>query len=301
MPEERSRKIRHTLIGVLVLNWLVAAAKIIFGYYTNSNSMAADGFHSFSDGGSNIVGLVGIWVAAQPVDREHPYGHKKYETFYSLGIAILLFIVCFNIFHDGIARLKMPVIPQVNIYSFIVMFVTTAVNFFVMAYEYRTGKRLNSDILVSDSLHTRADILTSFSVILALLAVKIGFPVMDAAGSLLIGGFIAYSAFGILRQSSKVLCDTAVIDTREIERVVKGIAGVEACHKIRTRGRCDDIFIDLHVLVRNDMHMDRAHELSYRIENAIKKQFSGVSDVVVHLEPLDRRRRGQERLNGNGS
>ena len=300
MPVERNKKIRHMLIGILVLNWLVAAAKIIFGYHTNSNSMVADGFHSFSDGSSNIVGLVGIWVAAQPIDREHPYGHKKYETFYSLGIAILLFIVCFNIFHDGIARLKMPVAPQVNIYSFIVMFVTLAVNFFVMTYEYKAGKRLNSDILVSDSLHTRADILTSFSVLLALLAVKIGFPAVDAAGSLLIAGFIAYSAFGILRQSSKVLCDTAVIDPREIERVVKRIEGVETCHKIRTRGRCDDIFIDLHVLVRKDMHMDRAHKLSYQIEDAIKKQFSGVSDVVVHLEPLGSAG-GKERLNLNGS
>lgn len=283
---DRTKKIRTTLIYVLILNWIVAAAKIIFGFWIKSNSMIADGFHSFSDGGSNIVGLVGIWFAAQPVDKDHPYGHKKYETFYSLAIAILLFIVCVNIINTGIERLRNPVTPDVNIYSFIIMLVTIAINIIVMRYEYGVGKRLNSDILVSDSMHTRADILTSFSVIIALVAVKIGYPFIDAVGSLIIAIFIGYVAFNIFRKGSKVLCDTAVIDTFEIEKIVKDIEGVKACHKIRTRGRRDDIFIDLHVLVKSDMHMDRAHDLSYRIEEAIKKRFPGVSDVTVHLEPI---------------
>lgn len=283
---DRTKAIRQTLIYVLILNWLVAAAKIIFGFWIKSNSMTADGFHSFSDGSSNIVGLIGIWIAQQPIDKEHPYGHKKYETFYSLTIAILLFIVALGVIHAGIERFKNPVIPDVNIYSFMVMLITIIINFIVMVYEYGVGKKLNSDILVSDSMHTRADIFTSFSVIIALVAVKMGFPLIDAVGSLLIAGFIGYAAFNILRQGSRVLCDTAVIDTLEIERIVKDIEGVKTCHKIRTRGRIDDIFIDLHVLVKDDMHMDRAHNLSSQIEDAIKKRFPGVTDVVVHLEPI---------------
>lgn len=283
---ERTVKIRHTLVYVLILNWLVAAAKVIFGFWIKSTSMTADGFHSFSDGSSNIVGLVGMWFATQPIDKDHPYGHKKYETFYSQVIAILLFLICLSVIHAGIERFRNPAIPNVNIYSFIVMLVTMAINIFVMIYEYGVGRKLNSDILVSDSMHTRADIFTSFSVIIALISVKIGFHLIDAAGSLVIAGFIGYAAIGILRQSSRILCDTAVIDTIEIERIVKNIEGVKACHKIRTRGRCDDIFIDLHVLVRKDMHMDNAHELSCLIEETIKKRFSGVTDVVVHLEPI---------------
>jgi cation diffusion facilitator family transporter len=265
----------------------VALAKIVFGYWTKSSSMAADGFHSFSDGSSNIVGLVGIWVATQPLDKEHPYGHKKYETFYSQMIAILLFLVCISVVHTGIERFKNPIIPHVNIYSFVVMLATMAVNIFVMIYEYGIGKKLNSDILVSDSMHTRADILTSISVIIALLAAKIGYPLFDSLGSIIIAGFIGFVAFDILRKSSRVLCDTAVIDTREIEKLVRSVEGVRACHKIRTRGRSDDIFIDLHVLVKSDMHMDKAHALSYRIEEVIKKHFTGVTDVTVHLEPLN--------------
>lgn len=282
----RNAKIKQTLFMVLVLNWAVALAKIIFGFWIKSASMAADGFHSFSDGCSNIIGLAGIRSAAQPVDKQHPYGHKKYETFYSLIIAILLFIVCFNTIHVGLERIKKPLSLSVNTPGFVVMLITIAVNIMVVSYEYRLGRRLYSDILVSDAGHTRADILTSFSVIIALFAAKIGYPIVDAVTSLIIAGFIGYTGFDILRRGSGVLCDAAVIDPLEIERLVKNIEGVKTCHKIRTRGRRDDIFIDLHVLVKDDMHMDRAHDLSCRIEEAIKKHFPGASDVVVHLEPI---------------
>ncbi len=289
--QDRTIKVRNTLIFVLALNWLVAIAKLIFGYIIESNSMVADGFHSFSDGSSNIIGLVGIWVASKPKDDRHLYGHKKYETFTTVGIAMLLILVCFNILRNSIVRFYNPVVPGVNIYSFMVMFITLSINIMVANYEYRRGKAINSDILISDSMHTGADIFTSLSVIIALIAVKLGYPIIDTISSVIIALFIAYVAFKILRESSKVLCDTAVIDRKKIERVVRNISNVMECHQIRTRGRKDDIHIDLHVLVREDMHIDRAHDVSHKIEEQIKKEFSGVTDVVVHLEPVKRSKR----------
>jgi len=282
---DRSNEIRKVLVGVLILNWLVAIAKLAVGYWIKSSSMVADGFHSFSDGSSNIIGLVGIGLASKPVDKDHPYGHKKYETFTSIGIAILLFLVCFNVFHNSLERLRNPIAPTINIYSFIVMITTIAINIGVMRYEFRKGRQIKSDILVSDSMHTRADILTSLSVIAALIAAKLGYPIIDVIVSIIIVFVIGYAAFGILREASTVLCDSAVIDIKKIESFVKSIDGVIECHKVRTRGRADDIHIDLHVLVRHTMHIDKAHDLSYKIEDAIKKEFPGVTDIVVHLEP----------------
>jgi cation diffusion facilitator family transporter len=159
-----------------------------------------------------------------------------------------------------------------------------------MNYEFRRGKKINSDILVSDSMHTRADILTSLSVIFALIAARLGYPIIDTLTSVIISLFIAYAAFGILRDASRILCDSAAIDNRNIESVVKSVEGVIECHKIRTRGRVDDIHIDLHVLVKPDMHIDKAHDLSYKIEDTIKKEFIGVTDIVVHLEPAPRKK-----------
>lgn len=286
----RTREIKRTLVNVLVLNWLVALAKIILGAAINSSSMLADGFHSFSDGASNIVGLVGIGFASKPVDKEHLYGHKKYETIASLAIAMLLILLCLNILRSSILRFYNPITPSVNRLSFVVMFVTMVINFSVAIYEYRKGKQVKSDILVSDSMHTAADIFTSLSVIIALIAVKLGYPIVDTISSVIIVLFIAYAAFRILHDCCRVLSDQVVLDTRKIAKVVKNIEGVITCHKIRSRGRKDDIHIDLHVLVNKDMHIDKAHDLSNKIERELKVAFPGVTDIVVHLEPDTRKK-----------
>ena len=285
--KERYRKIRWVLIYVLLLNWGVAAAKLFYGWLTRSASMTADGFHSFSDGASNIIGLIGIWIASRPIDETHPYGHKKYETLTSIGISILLFLVCFNVVREGILRFLHPVVPQVNVSSFLVMGITLAINITVMIYEKKRGVVLKSDILISDALHTRADILTSSSVIVTLIAIKFGYPILDPIASLVISVFIALAAVDILKESSRVLSDGVAIPIEEIKKVVLSIRGVKECHQIRSRGRGDDIHIDLHVLVDPEMHMHRAHHLSDAIENKIKRDIHGVTDVMVHMEPLE--------------
>src|SRR5512134_1857996 len=94
---DRSRAIRNVLIATLVANASVAAAKVGYGYFTNSIAMVSDGFHSLFDGTSNIIGLIGIWIASHPPDERHPYGHKKYETLFTIAIASMIFFTCYQI------------------------------------------------------------------------------------------------------------------------------------------------------------------------------------------------------------
>lgn len=289
-----SKEVKKTLWRVLFLNWFVAFVKLALGYCIKSTSLIADGYHSLADGASNIIGLLGIRIASQPKDKDHPYGHKKYETFTSIFIAFLLFFVCFHILHDSLERLRTSEAPHVTVFSFIVLGVTMFVNIIVMVYEYRKGKQLKSDFLVADSMHTRADMMTSLSVILAFIGVILGYPFFDAVVALAITCFIGFSAINILKTTSKVLCDTAVIDSRQIEAVVLEVAGVKKCHKIRTRGRGDDVYIDLHVLMDDRMLLVDAHDISLQIEKLIKKSFSGVTDVIVHIEPLSSEGRYEE-------
>ncbi len=287
--KEHYNRIRQILVLVLLLNWLVALAKILYGLFTRCQSMTADGFHSLSDGASNIIGIIGIHFACQPKDKDHPYGHKKYETFFSLGISMLLFLLAFNLAKAGIGRLYNTVNPKIDIANFIIMIITMAVNLAVMRYEHKKGEQLNSDILISDSLHTKADIFTSLSVIITLIVIRMGYSRLDPIATIIISLFIAHAGFDIARHSSAVLCDTAVIlDEKRIADIVLGIKGVKACHKIRSRGRPDDIYLDLHVQVHADMHVDNAHRISYAIEAAIKKEIPGVTDVVVHMEPKEK-------------
>lgn len=279
-------KIRNILLSILALNWAVAAAKIIYGLATHCTSMTADGFHSLADGASNIIGLTGIMFCAQPVDKDHPYGHKKYETLFALGIAAFLWLIAFNLAKEGISRLFHPVTPSVDSVSFFVMIATIAVNIFVIRYETKEGKKLGSDILLADSMHTRADLLTSASVIVSLVAISLGFPIVDPIVTLFISGFIAYGGFEIAKTESAILCDTTAIqDTKIIENIVLKVDGVRGCHKIRSRGRLDDIHIDLHIQLDPSTRLDRSHDISYKIENAIKKEIPSVSDILIHIEP----------------
>jgi len=279
------KQARRVLIYTLILNWLVASAKLFYGIITRSASMTADGFHSFADGTNNIIGLVGFYIAGRPIDKTHPYGHEKYETLTALGIGGLLLFVAFDIIKNAIQRISNPVIPEVNIGSFIVMAVTVGINIFVMLYENREGKRLKSDFLVVDSYHTRSDILVSFSVIVTLIAVKIGMPIIDAIMALLIAVFIGFSAFEILWHTSRVLSDAAVVPAEIIKNIIMGFDDVENCHNIRTRGRQDNICVDLHIWVKPNMHIDRSHELAHSIEEKLKKEISGVREVITHIEP----------------
>lgn len=281
--------IKKILIKILILNWLIALAKILYGSISSCASIVADGFHSLSDGASNIIGLIGINLASQPKDKNHPYGHKKYETFFTLGIAVLLFILSFNLFKEGLLRLYKPIIPQIDYRSFLIMLITMSINILVFFYEHKKGKILKSDILISDALHTKADILISTSVIITLIGIKLGYIILDPIATLIIALFIAHAGYKITKNSSDILCDTvAVVDIKKITDIVLNVKGVRTCHKIRTRGRPDDIHLDLHVQVNPNMHMDEAHRISYTIEEKIKKHIPAITDVVVHMEPKEK-------------
>jgi cation diffusion facilitator family transporter len=268
------------------LNWSVSAAKIIIGYWINSLSMIADGFHSLLDGASNIIGLVGLTMASKERDEDHPYGHKKYETFSAIGISLLLFITCFEVVELAVRRLIHPQPIEVTPAAFVVMLATMAVNFFVTRYEHRKGKELSSDVLIADAAQTRSDILVSFSVIGTLILVKLGYPQFDVFVAIGIAFVIGQAGFMILRRSSMVLVDRMVLDKSQIEQICTSIEGIDKCHRIRTRGRPDDINIDLHIVVNQEMRVEEAHAIAHQLEKKLKQQIPGVTDVQIHVEPF---------------
>ncbi len=287
MASNKYVQIRNILLWVLVLNWGVALAKIVYGKATHSLSMFADGFHSLSDGSSNIIGLIGIAAAARPRDTGHPYGHRKYETLASMAIAIALFYIAFKLITVSVHRLvhQEPVSPEANLVSFIVMGITLAVNIGVMRYELKRGKELHSDFLIADAMHTGSDIFSSISVIISLVCIRLGFPIVDTVAGFVIALLICYIGADILKHSSRVLTDYAVIEVQHICDALSDMKEIVGCHRIRTRGRSDDIHVDLHVTVDKDMSVGKAHELSTAIEKRIRERFPGVTDVIVHIEP----------------
>ncbi|PBE19278.1 cation diffusion facilitator family transporter [Clostridioides difficile] len=281
------KKVKQVLWIILFANFAVALLKIIIGNQIKSYSMTADGFHSLSDGASNIVGLIGIFFASKPKDKNHPYGHKKFEIITSLLISGMLFVIAIKIILSAVLRIANPVVPAITIESLIALIITLFINIFVCMYEYRIGTKLNSYVLISDSLHTRSDIFVSLGVLVTLVGVKLGFPVIiESIVPIIISAFIIYSAYGIFRPSIGILVDRVAVDEDYIKEIVFEFNEVRDVHNIRSRGSKSSIYIDMHVMVDPFISVEQSHDLTHKIEKQIQEEINENAQVIVHIEPF---------------
>jgi cation diffusion facilitator family transporter len=282
---DRYTEVTRVLNRVLVLNLLVAVAKMALGHYTGAVSILSDGFHSLTDSASNVVALIGVSIARRPPDADHPYGHRKYETMASLGILVFLIIVLVEVLSAAADRFVNGGTPRVFPEGIGLMTATLIVNLFVVSYEMRAGRRLNSEVLRADAKHTRSDVLTTGAVLGALLGVWWGYPLLDPMAALLVAGFIGHACWSIAQEASRVLADQIVLPEGEVRDVVQSVAGVIGCEKIRTRGSADYAFLDLHLWLDGDMPLKTAHSASHVVKDRLMTKFPQLADVVIHLEP----------------
>ena len=287
LSPSRYSAVAHVLLRVLVLNLIVAAAKILFGYASGAISILSDGFHSLTDAASNVVGLVGVRAAGQPPDEDHPYGHRKYETVAAAAVNVFLLLVVIEVLRNALNQLsgRSTSPPSITAASFIVMLLTVAVNLLVIAYESREAKRLASEVLFADAMQTRGDVWTSLTVVAALVGVRLGVPMLDPLAALVVAGFIGYAGFQIARATTRILSDQIVIAESDIERVVMSVPGVLGCHHIRTRGSADHVFLDLHVWLPAEMPLIHAHDLSHVVKDRLMARYPQIADAIIHIEP----------------
>ncbi|MBI3601210.1 MAG: cation transporter [Nitrospinae bacterium] len=286
-----AKEVRKVLWITLMLNLLGAGVKIIYGYNTGTNSMQADGFHSFFDGTSNVIGLIGIWLAVKPPDMRHHYGHKKFETMATIGITTLLFLSSVEILESAVRSFLNPSPPEVTDTGFFIVIATMGLNIFTAMYEYRSGRALKSDFLIADAKHTASDLLASFMVFISMVSAKNGYPVVDPVAAILIAILIGRIGYNIIKGASEVLVDASPLiyeDLTKIKDIAATVRGVRECHNIRVRGRNDAIHIDCHLLVSPEMNIQNAHEVADKVEEKIKAEIPGVVDIVVHLEPFEK-------------
>ena len=283
--KNRDQRVITVLMRVLVLNLLVALLKLVFGYFAGAVSMLADGLHSLLDGGSNVLGLVGISIARKGPDEDHPYGHRKFEALAALGISMFLFLTAYEVLHEVVGRIggKHEIEPRPE--TFAVMIVTIIINLFVTRFERREGKALRSTILLADARHTQSDVFVSLGVLASLIGALLHVPVMDIVVALGIVGFIGYSGFQILAGAFSVLSDSQVVEPELVVREAMRVEGVHHAHRVRSRGLQDDIHVDLHIHVDPEMTTAVAHHLAHLVSGRIQDAVPGVMDVVVHVEP----------------
>jgi cation diffusion facilitator family transporter len=284
----RYRAVSAVLVQVLFLNLAVAAAKLALGLLTGAVSIVSDGFHSLTDGLSNVAALVGVWVARRPPDDDHPYGHRKYETIAAAAIAGFLMVVMIEVAEAAWSRLTDGVTPRVTPMAFAVMIGTIGVNLLVTRYERRAGERLGSEVLLADAMHTQSDVWTSLTVIAALAGAALGYPIFDPIAALVVVVFIGKAAWQIFKSTSEVLSDHIVIPEDEVRRVVLSVPRVMGCHAIRTRGSSDYVFLDLHIWMAPETPLVDAHEISHAVKDRLTEHFPSIGDAIIHIEPPPR-------------
>ena len=294
----RLDQIASVLWRILWLNVAVAVAKLLYGWKSGAIAMTADGIHSLLDASSNVIGLVGIAVARRPPDANHPYGHRKYETFAALGVAVMLFAGCQQVIGAVMARLRDPTPPTITALGFVVIGLTIAINVFVVWVERRAGKALGSELLTSDAAHTASDVAASLLVLGSFLAARWGAPWTDVVAALIIVVLVAIAGIRILLGTLSTLSDERRIPPDQVEGAALEEPGVLEAHNVRSRGPQDDIHLDLHILVDARMAIAAAHAVGHRVEQRLRERWPGLTDVVVHVEPALESERARERSGG---
>lgn len=281
--------VRRVLLITLALNIAVVIGKFIAGFLAGSLSVISDAVHSSVDSLNNIVGLVIMKYATAEPDEEHPYGHAKFETLAAFAIAGFLFVTCYQIAVSAISRLitPSPNPPEVSLLTVGVMVATIIVNIFVTVYEQREGNRLQSEFLIADAVHTRSDVLVSFSVLVGLGLVKLGYVWLDPIIALGIAVVIAWNGYKIFKATVPVLVDAAPVPAEQIAQLVAAVPGVHSAHDIRSRVQGGTMYIEMHLHMEPSIEEDhvKTHDLTEEIERKLEEQFGRVI-ATIHVEPF---------------
>jgi divalent metal cation (Fe/Co/Zn/Cd) transporter len=197
-------------------------------------------------------------------------------------------LTTWELIQSAVERLRDPALIQaeVNVWSFGALLVSIVVHLTVVWYELQAGRRLHSDVLVADALHTRADIFVSLSVMGGLIAVRLGYPLADPILALVVALFIAKIGIDIIRESSPTLMDKIAMPADEVEQIALSVPGVLSCHRVRSRGHEQAVYADLHIQVDPAMSTEQAHAVAHEVQHRLHKQRPDVHDVTIHVEPF---------------
>lgn len=277
-----------TLIGAAV-DFLLAVFKIIVGVLGNSGALLADGVHSFSDLLSDGVVLYAAKHANEEADEAHPYGHKRFETVATLGLAIILAVVGIGIIYNAFGRLNNPNILTHDILLLSVATLSIFSKEILFWVTLKVAKNYKSDMLKANAWHHRSDALSSIVVLVGIFGSLNGYPYLDSIAAIVVGLMIIMIAWNLGSSATKELVDTS-IDIEQVEQLRKTIgmiSGVNNVHSLRTRKIGHAISADVHVQVDPFLSVSEGHIISVSVERVAKECLENLEDVTVHIDPED--------------
>ncbi|MBE9250022.1 cation transporter [Dolichospermum sp. LEGE 00240] len=285
MTYDNRTEVRRVLIITLLLNIFVMGLKALVGNWTGSLSLLADALHSVTDSANNILGLVAIKFSSPLPDREHPYGHNKFEAVGALGIAAFLGIACFEIVQGTVERILKGGEPvRISPPELWLLLIVLGVNIFVAFYERNVGKRVGSSILIADATHTMSDVWVTISVIGGLIGVWLGYQLLDVLLAFPVALLVFWSGWSVLTENLPWLVDQMAIAPETIHAIAVSVPGVLNCHDIASRGVIGrQVFIEMHLIV-DAPDVETAHNITEEVEKQLEQRFHPVR-ILIHVEP----------------
>jgi cation diffusion facilitator family transporter len=284
----RTARIRRVLLTALACNAFLAGLKFIIGWRYGSLAVVSDAMHSLLDGAASVIALIGITAAARPPDANHPYGHRKYEILTTMIVAALLFLSAWEILGAAVSRLlHHAAAPQFSWLGITLLCAGIIINTFLSNWEKRAGLEVSSPLLLADAAHTRTDIYSSILAIAALTSAAFGMSWLDPLLAIGIVLFLGRAIYEILLEGVKVVSDATRLDPALIRSVAEKVEGVRGAHAIRSHGMQNDIHIDLHIQVADQLTARQVFDIENRVNQALRDSFPGVTHVALRHEPGD--------------
>lgn len=286
--------IRHvTLVGFWI-NAALVVIKLFFGYWGHSDALVADGYHSLSDFFTDFLVIFFVGIAYKQADKDHPYGHGKFETAASVLIAFVLLIVALGIGYEGVKTLVdnyhgVP-IPRPDVFTIVVAAVSILAKEYCYRYTIRVGKRINSSSVIANAWHHRSDAISSIATLIGVtLSYALGehWRILDPIASILIGVFILISAIKIAMPSINELLEMS-LPQEEIDKIhnlIQGVNGVKRVHNLRVRRNGHNMIVDVNVHVDPEISVRAGHAIATDVEDALHEQFGSDLIIYVHVEP----------------
>ncbi len=283
-------------------NLFLVLIKVGAGLQSGSLSVLAEGIQSLLDVFASAMILYVVRAAAAPPDREHPYGHGKFENLMALVQMTTMIGSIFGIWFASWHRLQNPEMPRVD-WGVAAILVSIGVNLWVSSRIFRVARDTHSQALRAEGVHLRGDLWSCAGVLLGLIATRVwNEPRLDPLFAAAMTGFAMVAAIHLLRDTLRPLLDESLPgdEERQIRAVLEADARVMGFHKLRTRQAGSARLADVHILLDDHLSFRAAHDIGEQIEDEIRRVLPNL-DVMVHTEPYEAETQHQREVHGSAA
>jgi cation diffusion facilitator family transporter len=293
--KQRERQIYKVTIAGSIVSLLLILVKFPAGIIGRSAAMIADAVHSLSDFVTDIVVIVFVKTSQKPKDKDHAYGHGKFETLATLIIGIVLLGVGLGIAWSGVnsifSVLRGDLLPSPGIIAFLAALATIASKEILYRYTIIKGKKLNSPALVANAWHHRSDALSSIGTAIGIGgAIFLGdkWTILDPLAALVVSFFIVRMSVQLIKPCLDELLERSLPEEtkQEIEALVNGFKDVSQLHNLHTRKIGNYYAIEFHIRMDGNKSLLETHARITEIEQKLKEQYGSKTHVTIHVEPL---------------